>query len=227
MTYREARRAGKVTVNPARDTRHQREDNSRVRYLSDAEEKKLHEVIQSDYAEHMPEFTLAMSTGLRKGSMYGLTWSMIDWNGRMLNIPADKMKGGRPLHIPLNELALAALRTVYQRGEKTGRVFASNKTGQPLANSRHWFEKAVSKAGIQDFVWHDLRHCFASKLRMKGAKLEDIAELLAHRSLTMSKRYAHLGPNQLHEVAALLNSGSTPVAPEPKVKTAVSTTSLN
>jgi len=118
MTYREARRAGKLTVNPARDTGHQREDNSRVRYLSDAEEKKLHEVIQSYYAEHMTEFKLAMRTGLRKGSMYGQTWSMIDWSGRMLNIPADKMKGGRPLHIPLNELALAALRTVYQRGRE-------------------------------------------------------------------------------------------------------------
>ena len=39
--------------------------------------------------------------------------------------------------------ALAALRTVYQRGEKTGRVFQSEKTGKPLANSRHWFEDAL------------------------------------------------------------------------------------
>ena len=34
LTYREASRAGKVSVNPARDVRHRREDNSRVRYLN-------------------------------------------------------------------------------------------------------------------------------------------------------------------------------------------------
>lgn len=240
LIYREARRADKVSVNPARDVRHRREDNSHVRYLNQfeprpteieylkphkTEEARLRAVIAREYPEHMPEFNFALATGLRKGSMYGLTWAMVDWDGRMLNIPTSK--NGDPLHIPLNNAALAALETVYQRGEKTGRVFQSEKTGEPLGNSRHWFEKAVAKAGIVDFVWHDLRHCFASKLRMKGAKLEDIAELLAHKSLAMTKRYAHLGPNQLHEVAALADSDSTTVAPEPVRQNRESGTYLN
>jgi integrase len=240
LTYREARRAGKVNVNPARDVRHRREDNSRVRYLNQfepmrteidylkplkTEEERLRAVIQHDCPEHLAEFELAVSTGLRKGSMYGLEWSMVDWTGRMLNIPISK--NGEALHIPLNNAALAALRTVYQRGEKTGRVFQSEKTGKPLANSRHWFEDAVEQAGITDFHWHDLRHCFATKLRMKGAKLEDISELLGHKSLAMSRRYAHLGPNQLHKVAALLNSDSTPVAPETNLEAALSASFVN
>lgn len=231
-----------MSANPAREVRHLPEDNSRVRYLNQyeplptevdylrpckTEEARLLAVIRNDYPEHLAEFELAASTGLRKGSMYGITWEMVDFNGRMLHIPADKMKGGKPLHIPLNQAALAALNVLYQRGEKTGRVFQSSKTGQPLANSRHWFEKAVEKAGIRDFRWHDLRHCFASKLRMKGAKVEDIAELLAHKSLAMTKRYAHLGPNQLHEVAALLNPDSTPVTPEPLRKDRVSASFVN
>jgi len=242
LTYREARRAGKLGVNPARDVRHRREDNSRVRYLNQheplptkldylkplkTEEQKLRAVIQRDYPEHMAEFELAYSSGLRKGGMYGLTWEMVDWDGRMLNIPTSKNKNGEALHIPLNNAALAALRTVYQRGEKIGRVFQSEKTGKPLENSRHWFEDALKKANITDFHWHDLRHCFATKLRMRGAKLEDISELLGHKSLTMTKRYAHLGPNQLHEVTALLNSDSTPVAPATKPEDAVSASFLN
>ena len=196
-----------------------------MRFLSDAEEKRLRKVIEADYPEHGPEFSLAIATGLRKGSMYGLAWEMVDWTGRMLNIPTSK--NGEALHVPLNNAALAALRTVYQRGEKTGRVFQSGKTGKPLANSRHWFDDALGKANITDFHWHDLRHDFASKLRMKGAKLEDIGELLGHKSLTMTKRYAHLGPNQLHEVAALLNSDSTPVAPATKPANTASASFVN
>ncbi len=147
LTYREARRAGKVNVNPARDVRHRREDNSRVRYLEQykplpteidylkplkTEEQRLRGVVQHDYPEHLAEFELAASTGLRMGSMYGLTWEMVDWNGRMLNIPTSK--NGEALHIPLNNAAMAALKTVYQRGEKNGRIFRSEKTGEPLEN---------------------------------------------------------------------------------------------
>lgn len=240
LIYREARRAGKVSTNPARDVRHRREDNSRVRYLNQyeplptqvgflkpltTEEERLRAVVQHDYPEHLAEFELAASTGLRMGSMYGLTWEMVDWNGRMLNIPTSK--NGEALHIPLNNAAIAALKAVYQSAGKSGRIFRSERTGEPLENWRHWIGKAVKRAGITNFRGHDLRHCFATRLRMKGAKLEDIGELLGHKSLTMTKRYSHLGPNQLHEVAALLDLNSTPIAPETKTETVVSASLLN
>lgn len=62
----------------------------------------MRKIIEADYPEHLPEFELAISTGLRKGSMYGLTWEMVDWTGRMLNIPTSKNKNGEALHIPLD-----------------------------------------------------------------------------------------------------------------------------
>ena len=88
-------------------------------------------------------------------------------------------------------------------------MFQSEKTGEPLENGRHWFDGAVIEAGIKKFRWHDLRHTFASRLRMKGAPLEDIADLLGHKSLTMTRRYAHLGPNKLHAVVSLLKRSDT------------------
>jgi hypothetical protein len=59
------------------------------------------------------------------------------------------------------------------------------------------------------------------------AKLEDIGELLCLKSLSMTKRYAHLGLNQLHEVASLLGSISTPVALAPQAQRGVSTSYLS
>jgi len=56
LTYRLAEEAGKLKVNPARLVRQRKEDNSRVRYLLDAEEKKLRPVIEEKYADRMPEF---------------------------------------------------------------------------------------------------------------------------------------------------------------------------
>jgi site-specific recombinase XerD len=102
-------------------------------------------------------------------------------------------------------------------------VFQSTRTGEPLENGRHWFDDAVVEAKIKNFRWHDLRHTFASRLRMKGAPLEDIADLLGHKSLTMTRRYAHLGPNKLHAVVSLLGATATTSATsENEVKPTIS-----
>jgi integrase len=187
LSYRLGILNRKVMGNPARSVTHRREDNNRVRFLTEDEEKKL-----------------------RKGSQYELTWDMVDWKGRMLNIP--RTKNEEPIHVPLNDAAVAALRVVHGRGDGRGRVFQSSKTGEPLENGRHWFDEAILKAGIQNFRWHDLRHTFSSRLRMKGTPLEDIADLLGHKSLTMTRRYAHLGPNKLHAVVSLLGATATTTA---------------
>ena len=210
LSYRLGILNRKVSSNPARSVTHRREDNNRVRFLTEEEEKKLRKVIETKWPLHIAELELAINTGLRKGSQYSLTWDMVDFRGRMLNIP--RTKNEEPIHVPLNDAAVAALRVVHDRGDGRGRVFQSAKTGEPLENGRHWFDDAVVEAGIKNFRWHDLRHTFASRLRMKGAPLEDIADLLGHKSLTMTRRYAHLGPNKLHAVVSLLKPTATTTA---------------
>ncbi len=121
--------------------------------------------------------------------------------------PADEDR--EPIHVPLNDAAVAAVRAAHSRGDERGRVFQSEKKGEPRENSRRWFDDPVAKAGIKNFRWHDLRHAFASRLRMKGAPLEDIADVLGHKSLTTIRRWAHLGPNKLHAVVSLLGTGDT------------------
>lgn len=95
--------------------------------------------------------------------------------------------------MPLNDAAISALKTVFENGNGEGRVFISARTDEPLENGRDWFDDAVVEAKLKNFHWHDLRHTFASRSRMKGAPVEDIADLLGHKSLTMTRRYAHLG----------------------------------
>jgi integrase len=159
-----------VSSNPVRSATHHRDDNNRARFLSAEEEQKLRKVIEAQWVSHMQELDLAINTGLRKGSMYGLTWEMVDWNGRMLDIP--RTKNEESIHVPLNDAAIATLRVVRDRGDGRGRVFQSAKTGEPLENRRHWFDDAVLESKIKNFRWHDLRHAFASRLRMKGAPLK-------------------------------------------------------
>ncbi|HKW03577.1 MAG TPA: phage integrase N-terminal SAM-like domain-containing protein [Vicinamibacterales bacterium] len=64
LMFRLAIANGKVSSNPVRATRHRKEDNSRVRHLSESEEHRLRSVIEARWSQHLPEFDLALHTGL-------------------------------------------------------------------------------------------------------------------------------------------------------------------
>lgn len=80
-------------------------------------------------------------------------------------------------------------------------IFYDKKTGNRFKEIKRSFATACRKAGIKDFVFHDFRHTFASHLVMIGTDQTAIRELIGHKSLTMTMRYAHLSPS--HKVKAL------------------------
>jgi integrase len=186
LTFRLAIRAEKLTENPARLVPHKTEHNERVRFLS-PEEKRLRVVIRAHYPEQLPEFDLALHTGLRLSEHYGAQWDRVNWEQRVLTIPQDK--GGKTSHVPLNDAALAALKTLRRRTSATG--FVCGAGGRP----RRWFDECVKAAGVEAFSWHCLRHTFASRLVMSGTDIRTVAELLRHRTLAMAMRYSHLAPD--------------------------------
>jgi site-specific recombinase XerD len=191
LTYRLAEEDGVIKVNPVRLVRQAKEDNSRVRYLSDAEETLLRAVIMKTYSKHLPEFELALMTGMRQGEQFSLTWENTNLQAARLRL--DRTKNGQGRFVQLNSRALAALSTMQDRGLGTGRVFCNLKP--------RWFTEAVREVGLKDFTWHCLRHTFASRLVMAGVDLRTVQELLGHSSIHMTMRYSHLSPE--HCVKAL------------------------
>jgi integrase len=73
-------------------------------------------------------------------------------------------------------------------------------------NYRKSFETALKNSGILNFLFHDLRHTFASHLVMSGVDLNTVRELLGHKSLEMTLRYSHLSPDHKRRAVELLNS---------------------
>ena len=59
----------------------------------------------------------------------------------------------------------------------------------------YWFRKARTKIGMHGLHFHDLRHSAASEIVSDGGSLKEVAEVLGHKSLASSQRYAHLMPD--------------------------------
>jgi site-specific recombinase XerD len=203
LTYRLAIRNGKVTDNPARLVQHRLEDNARIRFLSPNEETALRKAIEDECPEHLPEFVLALNTGLRVSEQYGLTWADVSPIRRILTIP--RSKNGSTRHVALNQAALRALEEL--RGRTAGTGFVCGGAPGP----RRWFEPALKDAKVTGFSWHCLRHTFASRLVMAGVDLRTVQELLGHKCIAMTVRYSHLAPK--HTLNAVERLDTVPETP--------------
>ena len=66
-------------------------------------------------------------------------------------------------------------------------------------NLRRAFNNAVESAGLTNLRFHDLRHCFATRLAQAGIDLYKISKLLGHEDIRMTQRYSHHSPENLRD----------------------------
>ena len=84
-------------------------------------------------------------------------------------------------------------------------VFCNPETGKPYNDVKNAFKGACRRAGINDLHFHDLRHTFASHLVMEGIDITTVKELLGHKTLTMTLRYAHLAATHKAKAVDILD----------------------
>ena len=188
----------KIDRNSAARIRRKTEDNGRIRFLSNTEEVKLRRVLAQESPRHVLAFDVSLHTGMRAGEQFSMKWNQIDWERRILTVP--KSKNGHARHIPLNSIAFSALQTLKKHHPRSPWVFL-NRQAEKLRGPRDWFEPAVRKAVIEHYTWHCNRHTFASRLAMAGVDIRTVAQLMGHRTIQMTMRYAHLAPD--HQQSAV------------------------
>jgi integrase len=205
LVYREGIKNRKVSVNPAREVERRRENNARDRYLLDNEEAALRSAISQRCPERLPELEIALNTGMRRGEQYACEWSWIDLDRRVLTVP--RSKHGEKRRVFLNDTAVAAFRVLWRFSDGGGRVFGHLYNSRNTIGAREWFDQSLADAGIVNLHWHDLRHTFASRLVMRGVDIRTVQELMGHKTIQVTLRYAHLAPqHQLEAVQRLCDT---------------------
>lgn len=205
--FREAVKRRYVDKNPVRGIRQLPENNTIVRYLTDEEEERLYR----ELPEHLkPLVTTALNTGMRKSELLALRWEDVDLDQRLICIKLAKNHKKR--YIPVNDVVLDVLKTQQKRTSGPV-VFPSARTGEEWSNVDGAWLRAVRRAEISNFRFHDLRHSFASRLVRRNVPIKAVQELLGHGSLLVTMRYAHLAPGDLREAVDLLGRRKPGVVP--------------
>ncbi|HRC38113.1 MAG TPA: site-specific integrase [Rubrivivax sp.] len=181
--------APKGMVHPCRSIERETEDNQQTRFLSDDERTRL---LGACRLAKWPRLYLlvlmALTTGARKGELLGLRWADVDLERAEAQVALTK--NGDPKVLPLVAAVLAELAR-FKAGP-TLLVFGAPRDGSRAFAFEAQFAQALLAARIRGVTFHTLRHSCASMLAANGATLLEIADLLGHRQLQMTKRYSHL-----------------------------------
>lgn len=181
--------APKGYVHPVRSVERRPEDNERTRFLSDDECRRLLDACKASSWPRLYVLVLmALTTGARKGELTGLTWADVDLERAEAHV--GRTKNGDPRVLPLVPAVIEELQK-FKAGASS-LVFRSPRSPERVFAFEPRFHEALRAARIKGATFHTLRHSAASTLARNGATLLEIADILGHRQLQMTKRYSHL-----------------------------------
>lgn len=167
---------------------------------------------------HRGIFVTAVSTGMRKGEVTQFWWEDIRWDEQefgVIDLPIRITKTDRTRRIPMTADLRAELRRLrLSRGNppEKSRVFPR---GGKTTYDR--FKDALDRSTIvpedkkPKVTFHVLRHTAASLMMQGGAALHEVAEVLGHSTLEVTRRYAHFAPDYakkpIKRLGRMLNLG--------------------
>ena len=206
--FRKAVEWGFLRENPTQHVKWIKIGKQMFRFLSGEEIEKLFESCsQSSNPQFYGIALMALNTGMRKGEILRLRWSDLDLRRRQIRVVCGEdghTKNYDSRTIPINGTLENLLRK-HPRRLDSPYIFPGESGGM-FSKTNYHFTRAVKRAGIPHTRFHDLRHTFASHLVMRGIDLRTVQELLGHKDMRMTLKYAHLAPDHVRKAVEILDA---------------------
>lgn len=133
-----------------------------------------------------PAVVFALETACRRGEILSLQWADVDLDRCTAKVSGKT--GSRV--IPLSPCCITMLRTLPRSLD--GIVFPISVEALKQA-----YERAVKRAGIQDFTFHDLRHDALTRLAKLGLNVLELRAVSGHTTANMLQRYVNIDAEDL------------------------------
>jgi integrase len=187
-------RHGKLNHNHLERLKRLVENNIRMKILTEDEFNCL---LNSCDTHIRPVVIMAYRMGMRYSEILFLTWTEIDLKRGFIRLSAERTKTDSPRIIPIHPEVKTMLESL-PRGLHTARVFLRN--GKPFDWMKHSFRSACRRAGIENFTFHDLRHCALNNLRKAGNDFFQVMALSGHKTMACFKRYNLVTEEELSQI---------------------------
>lgn len=167
--------------NPVDSVRKVPVQNERDRILTDDEHKRLFAALEKHRGKFLKLIVVfALETAMRRGEILSMEWESL--TGKIAYLV--KTKNGESRTVPLSNKALEVIEALKALPRNiNGKVFPTS-----LSAITEGFQHAVQRAEIEDFHFHDLRHCAVSRLA-KILQIHELAKMIGHKDLRSVMRY--------------------------------------
>ena len=154
-----------------------------IERISSAQEARIFEAALKLKNPFMaPLFSVAITSGLRRGELLNLRFT--DWDRDTNLLTIREAKSGYPRHVPVFGKGLVALRSLWPSNREL--IFPIS----PNAVRLNW-NRLRAQAELPHIRFHDLRHEAISRLFEKGLSVPEVALISGHRTPSQLFRYAH------------------------------------
>lgn len=196
---------------PTRKVKFPKLNNKRMRFFSYEQAEKLLQALQEKGLFDIHDMTLmALETGMRFSEIARLKWEHVDLKNLVVYVVDSK--SGESGEVYINQRLKSTLK-VLKRSGAYGLVFPS-AVGTVRKDIPDSFMNTVQELGFNEGItdprnkltFHSTRHTFGSWLALQGTPLLTIKELMRHKSVEMTLRYAHLIPGHKREAVERLGS---------------------
>jgi site-specific recombinase XerD len=150
-------------------------------------------------------FITIYSAGLRISEAIALTARDIDSANMVIHVRQGK--GRKDRYVMLSEQLLSILRAYWKRAALRHLLFPGPDPERPITarSVQRACREAVRAAGLDASVTvHTLRHCFATHLLEQGVDIHVIQDLLGHRHIMSTTKYARVAVNTIRQVQSPL-----------------------
>ena len=150
-------------------------------------------------------FITIYAAGLRVSEAVKLTADDID-SARMVLV-IRQAKGRKDRYVMLSEQLLAILRAYWKRAHLQHLLFPGPDPSRPITTRsvERACRKAAEAAGLdRSITVHTLRHSFATHLLEQGVDIHVIQDLLGHRNIATTTRYARVAINTIRQIQSPL-----------------------
>jgi integrase len=173
----------KASRNPAHEVKKLKENNERNRILSPEEYIRL---LAHCHIYLKPIVKLAYHTAMRRGEILNLTWGQVNLRERIITLEPKDTKTQEGRIVPLSKVIVEMFQAM-PRGLPLIRVFSYR--GKPISTITRGIAAACERAGIEGFVFHDLRHTAINNWRLQGHDYFRIMAASGHKTMRVFKRY--------------------------------------
>jgi integrase len=178
-----------LNSNPVKLIRKPSQGNPRDRVLNDSERERLiYECAKCHNSWVLPVVIFALETGARRGEILALEWGGVSLDTKTAKLAVTKTN--TPRTIPLSPPCIAMLRDLPR--SIGGKVFPISTEALKQA-----YERAVIRAGIESFTFHDLRHDALTRLAKKGLNILELRAISGHSSANILQRYVSISSEEL------------------------------